>query len=848
MSKRTGSFESLIRGVSEQVPHDRFIGQHWAQDNMVSDPVRGLARRQGSRMITEKLAPGVVMSAATLADLKMYKEFTFFINSVEYSLMYRPTQIVAGSTMPGVICINKDTGVIMDTAVNAADLATMTTMLNSGFAAVGNIAKYLLLAPNSNFPQYTQVDKVLEFGATGAIWVRQGAYSRTYNVKFTRASGAVVSVSYTTPASYYPGVLTTADLDYTAADYQARVNDRVNAYQTAVNQWIGTAAAAIQPEAIAQQITNLIAAAGVVSIQRVGSHVISFDCIALDVDDNGDGTFMKGVAREVQSVNDLSPIHYAGKTVRIRPKGVSSDDNAGVYYLVARPKDGAGTGTFKEVIWTEGPGIEITPTFVTCLGQIIGNTLYLASTQSNLQAVTGDTNQTAYSKSSSGDLNSQSLPVFFNKKINHIGNFQDRLMLVSGSTVFLSKSGDYFNFFRASALTLADDDQIEVFALGSEGDVITDSVMTDRSLILFGKQRQYAMDGRTAMTPKTAYVATQSSLEDTTTCPPVASGNYVFFSQLRDDKMTMQQMQTGAYADSFQSFEVTTQLDGYLNGTPRQILALTSPSALFIRTQEFTNGFFVFNYLDNADQTQRLFDSWSKWSFNAALGSLIGITGNNGGVLALTLRQGANGVAFVLDRFSRSADLSIWPYLDSGRISTFNGSITTGWALKAQAAIALNKSAGQYFLLGQPLIDISKLVDAVGISLVNTAGIMGCLYESSFEPTSPYIRDSKDKAILNCTFTLGSYSITLAKSAAMRAYIRGMNADISTERLIQDWIYRPAGAWVLNTQQVAPQETVDVDVQEEIREFRLRLASRNWLPLTFSSIEWAGQFFTQRNA
>jgi len=846
MSKRTGSFESLIRGVSEQVAHDRFVGQHWAQDNMVSDPVRGLARRHGSRMLTEKLMPSVVFNAATKSDISKYKEFTFFINSIEYSLFYRPGTIVPGSTMPAVVCINKDSGAILDVAVAPADLAAMTAIFNSGFSTVGNIAKYLLLAPNSQFPTYTQVDKLAETKNQSAIWIRQGAYSRTYTVKFTKSDLTTYTIAYTTPGSYYPGVLDTSDLISSSPGYQEAVNNRVNAYTTAVNQWISTAAAAIQPQAIAESIRA--AMAPYMTVQRVGSHVVSFECVSLDVDDNGDGSFMKGIAQEVQTVNDLSPIHYTGKTVRVRPKGVSSDSNDGVYYLNAKPKDGIVDSTFKEVIWTEGPGIEVTPQFVTCLGQIIGGTLYIATSQANLQTITGDTNQTAYSKSVSGDFGSQKIPEFFGHKINHITAFQDRLMLVAGSTVFLSKSGDYFNFFRKSALSLADNDQIEVFALGSEGDVITNSVMTDRSLILFGQQRQYAMDGRTAITPKTAYIATQSAIEDTTECPPVASGNYVFFTQNRDDKLTMQQMQTGAYADSFQSFEITTQLDGYLNGTPTQILALTSPNSLFIRTQELSNGFYVFSYLDNADQSKRMYDSWSKWTFNTALGNLVGITGHSGGVLAITLRQGAAGVCLVLDRFARSADLSNWPYLDSARLSTIAMSITPAWSQAAQAAIALNKTAGQYFLSGQTLTDVDKLVEAVGVTLVNSSGVMGCYYDSSFEPTSPYVRDSKDKAVLNCTLTLGSYQITVAKSAAMRAYVRGMNADISTEVLVADWIYRPAGSWVLNTQQVAPQEQIDVDVQEEIREFRLRLVSRNWLPLTVSSIEWSGQFFTQRNA
>ncbi len=854
MTKVTGSYESIIRGVSEQVPQDRFVGQHWAQDNMVSDPVRGLSRRHGSLMLREKKMTGVNITPATLSDAANYKEFSFTINSVEYSLMYRPGPKPSGSTMSSLVCIRKSDGFILDVVVPAGEASLVTSLLDGGLSAVGNIAKYLLLAPQNTPAQVTVLDQVVDglLSDWAVGWIRQGAYSRTYRITVRKDSGATFVGTYTTPSSYYQGVLNTSDIPSTATDYQKQVNDRVYAYQSAVNQWIGTAAAAIQPQNIASKLADSLVAAGYAvgaGVAAYGSHIILTDAVSVEVDDGGDGSFFKGIAREVQSAADLSPIHCTQKYVRIRPKG---DSGSGTYYVKAVAKDGVdGTpGTFKEVIWVEAEGVRRTPGFVVMLAQIIGNTLYVASNQTQLASVTGDTNQIPWAFSEAGDLDSQPTPAFFGKAISYIGNFQDRLMLVSGSTINLSKSGDYFNFFRKSALTIADDDPVEMFALGSEGDTITDATMIDRSLILFGRQYQYAMDGRNAMSPKTAFIAIQSAHEDANGCPPVAGGNYIFFSQLRSRRLTIQQMQTGDYADSFRAFDISTQLDGYLNGTPRQILAMTSPSWLAVRTRELTNGFYVFSYLDSADQSQRLLDSWSKWTFNSALGQLVGITTNDGDIYSVTLRKGIDGTYLVLDRFIRDAGKSDYPHLDSMRPwndGGNTGTIRPGWATEAQASIAYNRLAGDKFLLGQPLADYQKLFDAsVGTS--HAYAMMGSNYESSMEPTAPYMRDQKDKAILDGRLTLTALQVTLADSAAMRAYLRGYSAPVADEQRILDWIYRPAGEWVLNTQQVAPVISVPVHVLKEIREFRLRLASRNWLPLTLTSFEWSGQFFTQRRS
>lgn len=846
MAKYTGSYESLIRGVSEQVPQDRYVGQHWAMDNMVADPVRGLARRLGSEMISEKAATGVAWDVNSTYDVTRYKEYTFFIGGVEYCLMYRPNTKQPGSTAKGFICLNKDTGVILDVVVPASEVTFINALLDQGISALTNVGKYICLAPSVNVSTWTQSDEVDTFKQWAAIWIKQGSYSRTYSAGIVMGTSGVWRATYTTPASYYPGVLDTSGVPSSATDYVKQVNDLVYAYQSAVNQWIGTAARAIQPEQIALNLAvNLNTVSGMgLCIQR-GSHILTGTAGMTNIliDDGGDGTYAKAIGQEVESVNDLSPIHVTGKVVRIRPRQGTQD---GIYYVKASSRDGSSGFDFKEVTWTETAGVKVTPNFAFMTAQIIGNTFYLASGPGPLAVLTGDANPNNYAVSSAGDLDTSPLPGFFGKRIDHMTTFQDRLMIVAGSTVFLSRSGDYFNWFRQSALTVLDDDPVEVYALGSDGDTVTDSVMLDRSLILFGKQQQYAMDGRSALTPRTAYIAVQSAHEDTTTCPPVVSGNFIFFTQQRNSRLTVQQMQTGDYADSFRAFDITTQLDGYISGTPRQIVAQTSPSTLAIRTAENNTGFYMFHYLDSSDQTERLYDSWSRWYSDPALGVLCGITGHSGNIMAVWLRPNADGTSttYVVDQYYREANYARRPYLDSSRPYTnTTGTVRPGWAGQTVSAIAYNANAANSLsLVGDTLANYAPVV-ALGGGNANL--IMGVLYDSYVEPTAPYVRDSKDKAILDGRLTLSGMKITVAQTSAMRAYLRN-NTEDAPGLLITDWIYRDAGTWTLNTQHVAMSATIPVHILREIREFRLRLAARNWLPFTLSSIEWSGQFFTQR--
>ena len=50
MSKVSGAYPSLSRGVNQQPFEARLDGQHGEQVNMWSDPVHGLSRRRGTTM------------------------------------------------------------------------------------------------------------------------------------------------------------------------------------------------------------------------------------------------------------------------------------------------------------------------------------------------------------------------------------------------------------------------------------------------------------------------------------------------------------------------------------------------------------------------------------------------------------------------------------------------------------------------------------------------------------------------------------------------------------------------------------------------------------------------------
>ena len=100
MSKVSDSYDSLTRGVSQQSAHDRLPGQHWEQDNMISDPVRGLSRRHGSVWCDEVPLPAKFSLESMGDDLAARLEDTLFLHGIEYALFRRDGTVPASGAPP----------------------------------------------------------------------------------------------------------------------------------------------------------------------------------------------------------------------------------------------------------------------------------------------------------------------------------------------------------------------------------------------------------------------------------------------------------------------------------------------------------------------------------------------------------------------------------------------------------------------------------------------------------------------------------------------------------------------------------------------------------------------------
>lgn len=892
--KVEGTFSSVTRGVSQQAPADRLEGQHGEVVNLLSDPVRGMVRRNGMIMEDQKVRKFTSDPSDALTDSFSYRAFSYRDGGQDYDILYRSRERVGNSDahLGTLEARNKTAGTSAWVEVVRPAVDPILDLYEaSGISAITSIGSYVLLAANGVAPSYNTIQGIdnLAWVGAAAVWVRGGGYARTYRVQAKRRSdGELFDVSYTTPAAAYPGVLNLSAIPpgSIGTPYeQYYVNELQAAYDTAVNQWSATASAAIVPSAIAAELITRLTSAGLFGWSLRGSHMLHDDIEWIEVSDGGNGDFMRAVLTDVKSVDDVTDIHRVGKVIRVQPSGTAQGES---FYLKAYPKNEGNTDPFQTVIWREEAGVTQSPQHVFALGRIVGTKFYWASSPSGLDALILDdagvvVESPTYENSTAGDLVSVRPPNFFGKRITMLTTFQDRLLIGSGGVVNASGVGDYFNFYRSTMLTVPASDPVELASAGTESDTIRTAVQYDRNLLIQGDKFHYAINGRTPLDASNPQMTVQFSLSGSAYAQPLGIGKYVYVlkedSQLAASRLL--QIQAGVYQDSPDLNDVSKQLRNYINGTPAEMVALTSPSSVFVRTEHFLKsqggfprsrpwGLYLYQYLDG-DDGARVQEAWSAWEWSTGLGTPVGITeaGTGDAIYLYTIAFGADedgdrAVALLVQKASARTDPTGMPYIDGMQVAgdaeatglftpqavqaVRDVLVTSPGAAHSYSAVPAVTDADRFSGLEHPhytvgdappeTVDVFRWTGVIGWASDYVAEYptapddnlwTGLQFPAFVDLTNPYVRDRDGKAKTLGELNLTSFKVTLTATAGFQS------SWIDHDGTVQVDGFREEYSRIRYNQ--------DVWIGRESKDVQVRLSAVDWLPLTINAIAWKGNWF-----
>lgn len=796
--KQSGSYATLLQGVSQQPPEVRQPGQHSEQVNMVPDPIKGLTRRQGSVMQAVQQLTLSVPASEYLDAARTYRVHEHQANGKDYVILIRSTP----GPGPVVLCYNRTDKVWIPLRDNVDTGGAAAGIASNGVSAITSVGKFVVYARNNATLSYSN-DISFQNPSRAVVWIRGGAYTRTYKVTL----GDGQWFAYTTP-----------------------------------NAGAAGAAEAISPQNIAAQLVIGAGNIGITATQN-GAHITftnaGFFFTEISVTDGGDGSLIRGVMGKVDSVDDLTLMAVQDMVVLVQP---SSDSG---FYVKATTK----TSGLSEAIWVETAGVRQEWTGFPMM--------YIGGTASNpntpyiwLGSPSQLSTQLGFSvplpvASNAGDTISNPRPRFISydrEPVTYLGMFQDRMLVGCGAYLSVSAAGDYFNFFRTTVTTVLASDAFEMIAQGSEDDKLRHSVLYNRNLVIFGNRRQYVISGQAQLSPLSPNMSIMTTYANAAQVRPIAAGGLIYYARDRGNDVEVHQIQPGSYVDSAESFPASAQIGDYIPAAVQQIeVDPGAPSELLVRTTSSDN-VYAFSYLDSQDGRKQ--GAWYRWSFNPTLGKLAGLVPTPEGVVLLWLRQGTDGNVYaVADLVPKAASGADLPFFDSIRpYSTVLAATTDVKAVHPSWDGAYNSDSERFLVGGNTVTDLPELLEAYPTETPYL--VVGATAEAYVEPTNPQPRDGQGKVILDAQMTVTRKSINIKESAGFTAKISTINGD--TEYVFNGRVLGQAVNRIGKTPLVTGANHVPIG--RGFTQYRLQIAANKWYPLTLVGMDWTGQSFnrTQR--
>jgi hypothetical protein len=212
-----------------------------------------------------------------------------------------------------------------------------------------------------------------------------------------------------------------------------------------------------------------------------------------------------------------------------------------------------------------------------------------------------------------GDDDTNPMPSFVGKKINNIGLFKNRLVMLSGDNVIFSEAGQFFNFFRNTTTTLLDSAPIDVSVNSKQVTNLKSALGFQENLILFSESAQFALKGGDLLTPKTVSINPITNFDYTSDIDPLPLGSYIYYPFTRGAFTGLREFTVNASTDVYDSAEVTEHVPSYIPKNIVNMAGTSSEDIIALVSGDEPNAIYIYNYFWN--NNQKVLSAWSKFTF-----------------------------------------------------------------------------------------------------------------------------------------------------------------------------------------------------------------------------------------
>jgi len=210
-----------------------------------------------------------------------------------------------------------------------------------------------------------------------------------------------------------------------------------------------------------------------------------------------------------------------------------------------------------------------------------------------------------------GDLDSVPFPSFVGRKINDVFFFRNRLGFLADENIVFSESGEFFNFFKKSAIQTVDTDMIDVAVSHIKVSILKHAVPFNESLLLFSDQTQFMLGKAELLTPRTTSVNQTTEFEANLTSKPVGAGTNVYFAQTRGAFSGVREYYVDGETETNDAADVTAHCPRYIPGKITRLAATSNEDMLVALSDATPSMIYLYRYYWS--KGEKLQSSWSRW-------------------------------------------------------------------------------------------------------------------------------------------------------------------------------------------------------------------------------------------
>lgn len=396
------------------------------------------------------------------------------------------------------------------------------------------------------------------------VWVKQGAYSANYNIAINGDA-----FTYTT--------------------------------HSAENEWSG---AYIATDFIAGNLFNLIEAASPLpegsTMEKIGGSVLHFtfpEDVSMSVWDSQGDNNMKLIYGSVQRFSDLPARALGGYQCRVRSQAESDFHD----YYVEYETDGTNPygGVWKESVKGGEPYAFYGHTMPHALIRQANGTF-------RFEPLNWDARQV-------GDIDTVPMPSFVGRTIRDVFFHRNRLGFLSDENVIFSRAGEFFNFFRSSALQTLDTDPIDIAVSHVKVSILEHAIPFDETLCLFSGQTQFMLGKTDLLTPKTVSINQTTEFECSLRAKPVGLGSNIYFTAPRGANTSIREYYVDEVSLQKDAADITAHVPKFVAAKVHKLAGSPTEDTLVALSKDAPSSIYVYRYYWSGDE--KLQSSWSRWDF-----------------------------------------------------------------------------------------------------------------------------------------------------------------------------------------------------------------------------------------